>query len=41
MDNIQIKPVMEHVEVVINGMFAFSADSEQEAIKELKSQLTC
>lgn len=41
MDNIQIKRVMEHVEIFINGVFSFSADSEQEAIKELKSQLTC
>lgn len=40
MDNIQINHVMEHVEVIINGVFSFSADSEIEAIKELKSQLT-
>ena len=39
MDNIKIEKVMEHVEVIINGMFSFSADSEQEAIKELKSQI--
>ena len=30
MDNIQIKSVMGHVEVIINGTFSFSADSEQE-----------
>ena len=30
---------MEHVEIFINGIFSFSADSEQEAIKELKSQI--
>ena len=41
MDNIQIKSVMGHVEVIINGMFSFSADNEQEAIEELKSQMTC
>ena len=40
MDSIQINPVMEHVEVIINGTFAFSSDNEIEAIKELKSQLT-
>ena len=39
MDSIQINHVMEHVEVIINGAFAFSADSEIEAIKELKSSL--
>ena len=41
MENIQIKNVMEHVEVIINGTFSFSADNEQEAIEELKSQMTC
>ena len=40
MDNIQIKPVMEHVEVYLGERFLFSADNEIEAIKELKSQLT-
>ena len=41
MDNIQIKPVMEHFAVIINGMVAFIADTKEQAIKELKSQLTC
>lgn len=41
MENIQIKPVMEHFEVVINGIIAFIADTKAEAIKELKSQITC
>lgn len=40
MEGIQINSVMEHVEVMINGVFAFSADSKAEAIKELKSQIT-
>ena len=39
MDNIQIKKVMEHIEVFINGKFAFSSDTEQEAIHELKAQI--
>ena len=39
MDNIIIKPVMEHVEVMVNGRFSFSADTEQEAMQELKSQM--
>ena len=39
MDNIKIEKVMEHVEVIINGIFAFSADNKAEAIKELKSQI--
>ena len=40
MENIQIKPVMEHFEVVINGIIAFIADTKEQAIKELKLQLT-
>ena len=39
MDNIQIKSVMEHVEVFLGDRFLFSADNETEAIKELKSSL--
>ena len=40
MDIIQIKSVMEHVEVYLGERFLFSSDNEIEAIKELKSQLT-
>ena len=39
MDDIQIKSVMGHVEIFINGKFAFSSDTEQEAIHELKAQI--
>lgn len=39
MDAIQIKRVMEHFEVYYDNKFLFSADTEQEAMKELKSQI--
>lgn len=39
MDNIEIRKVMEHVEVFCNNVFQFSADNEFEAKKELKSQM--
>lgn len=40
MDIIQIKKVMEHVEVYYGNEFLFSADTEQEAIHELKAQMS-
>ena len=40
MDNIHFKNNGELVEVYLGDRFLFSADSEIEAIKELKSQLT-
>lgn len=39
MENIIIKPVMDHVEVFVEGKFSFSSDTEQEATNELKSQM--
>jgi len=39
MDSIQIKSVMEHIEVYYNGKFLFSADTKDEALNELKSQM--
>ena len=41
MDAIQIKRVMEHFEVYYDNRFLFSTDAEQDAIKELKSQIAC
>ena len=40
MDTIQIREVMEHVEVYYGNQFLFSADNEAEAIKELNSQIS-
>jgi hypothetical protein len=40
MDYIVFKSVMEHIEVFINNVFAFSADTKAEAVKELKAQLS-
>ncbi len=40
MDNIIIKSVMEHVEVYLNNIFLFSADTALEAIRELKAQMS-
>jgi hypothetical protein len=42
--NIEIKPVREHWEVYINGEFAYSADTHQEAVEEIlkgEKQMTC
>ena len=33
--NIEIRPVREHWEVYINGEFAYSADTHQEAVEEI------
>ena len=40
MDSITFKSVMEHIEVYLNNIFLFSADSKSEAIKELKAQMS-
>ncbi len=40
MDCITFKSVMEHIEVYLNNVFLFSADTKQEAIKELKAQMS-
>lgn len=36
MDKYEFRRVMEHIEVFLNGVFQFSADSEQEAVNDLK-----
>ncbi|HEY5588843.1 MAG TPA: hypothetical protein VIK86_07810 [Candidatus Paceibacterota bacterium] len=39
-NNIIYKQVMEHIEVILNGVFLFSSDTMQEAQRELITSIS-